>query len=91
MGHYVVFTKEIFFLTAVVDQDALIEALKCNKIAAAGLDVMTPEPISSDHPLLQLNNCGKLKQLNLQTCTIIKIFKSLIFSSCTSSYWECQH
>lgn len=42
----------------VVDQVALIDALKSKTIAAAGLDVMTPEPISLDSELLKLNNCG---------------------------------
>lgn len=43
----------------VVVQDDLIDALRTNKIFAAGLDVMTPEPLPTDHPLLQLDNCGK--------------------------------
>ena len=33
----------------VVNQDALCAALKSGKIAAAGLDVMTPEPIPQNH------------------------------------------
>lgn len=41
----------------VVDQPALIEALKTGKIRAAGLDVMTPEPIPLDSELLTLDNC----------------------------------
>lgn len=40
----------------VVDQEALVDALSNNKIAAAGLDVTTPEPLPRDHPLLQLSN-----------------------------------
>ncbi|XP_056187718.1 probable 2-ketogluconate reductase isoform X1 [Falco biarmicus] len=41
---------------AVIDQDALVEAL-CNKvIRAAALDVTYPEPLPRDHPLLKLNN-----------------------------------
>nr|XP_037269675.1 glyoxylate reductase/hydroxypyruvate reductase-like isoform X3 [Rhipicephalus microplus] len=41
----------------VVDQEALCEALSSGKIRSAGLDVMTPEPLPPDHPLLKLPNC----------------------------------
>ncbi|XP_017890586.1 glyoxylate reductase/hydroxypyruvate reductase [Ceratina calcarata] len=41
----------------VVDQKALIDALKNGTIRAAGLDVMTPEPIPLDSELLRLDNC----------------------------------
>ena len=40
----------------VVDQDALVEALRAGTIAGAGLDVATPEPLPEDHPLWQLGN-----------------------------------
>jgi lactate dehydrogenase-like 2-hydroxyacid dehydrogenase len=40
-----------------VDQEALYDALVSGEIAAAGLDVTTPEPLPTDHPLLQLPNC----------------------------------
>lgn len=43
---------------AIVNQDALIDALQTGSIFAAGLDVVTPEPLPNDHPLLTLNNCG---------------------------------
>jgi len=36
----------------VVDQGALTDALRADLIAGAGLDVMTPEPLPPDHPLL---------------------------------------
>ncbi|XP_027194367.2 glyoxylate reductase/hydroxypyruvate reductase [Dermatophagoides pteronyssinus] len=39
-----------------IDQQALYEALKSRKIAAAGLDVYEQEPISMDDPLLSLDN-----------------------------------
>ena len=41
----------------VVDTDALVEALANGTIAAAGLDVTDPEPMSADHPLVALPNC----------------------------------
>jgi glyoxylate reductase len=41
---------------AVVDNIALYEALRAGIIAGAGLDVMEPEPIPMDHPLLTLPN-----------------------------------
>ena len=41
----------------VVDTDALVEALSCGWIAAAGLDVTDPEPMPSSHPLVSLPNC----------------------------------
>ena len=34
-----------------VEQNALIKALKEKRIAGAGLDVVTPEPLPADHPL----------------------------------------
>lgn len=40
----------------VVDHDALVAALKSRRIAAAALDVTTPEPLPRDHPLLELDN-----------------------------------
>jgi glyoxylate reductase len=41
---------------AVVDTDALTEALAARRIAAAALDVTEPEPLPRDHPLLRLDN-----------------------------------
>lgn len=61
----------------VVVQDDLIAALRTNKIFAAGLDVMIPEPLPSDHPLLQLDNCGKLLDCFHPVLLHIKIYISL--------------
>lgn len=46
-----------------VDQDALEWALRSGVLAAAGLDVTTPEPIPTDHPLLALPNCVVLPHI----------------------------
>jgi D-3-phosphoglycerate dehydrogenase len=41
---------------AIVDEDAMIEALKCGHIHHAGLDVFNIEPLPKDHPLTTLPN-----------------------------------
>ncbi|XP_065216461.1 glyoxylate reductase/hydroxypyruvate reductase-like [Planococcus citri] len=39
-----------------IDQEALIEALKNKKISGAGLDVYATEPLPADSPLLKMDN-----------------------------------
>ena len=41
---------------SVVDESALVNALKQKRIGGAGLDVLEQEPPSADHPLLGLDN-----------------------------------
>jgi phosphoglycerate dehydrogenase-like enzyme len=40
----------------VVDENALVEALRAKKLAGAALDVFTQEPLPSDHPLWTFQN-----------------------------------
>lgn len=40
----------------IIDQDALYEALKARRIAGAGLDVFTNEPVDCGDPLFELDN-----------------------------------
>lgn len=39
---------------AIVDEDALIDALNNHEIGGCGLDVLREEPIKLDHPLLKM-------------------------------------
>lgn len=40
----------------IIDQEALVALLRHNKIRGVGLDVTTPEPLPSDHPLWQFDH-----------------------------------
>ena len=40
----------------IVDEDALLDVLKQKKIAGAGIDVFSVEPLPADHPLRKLDN-----------------------------------
>lgn len=62
---------------AVVNQEDLYEALKNGQIAAAGLDVTTPEPLPTDHPLLTLKNCVVLPHIGSATYSTRGIMSSL--------------
>nr|XP_045371163.1 glyoxylate reductase/hydroxypyruvate reductase isoform X3 [Camelus bactrianus] len=51
----------------VVNQDDLYQALASGQVAAAGLDVTTPEPLPTNHPLLTLKNCVILPHIGSAT------------------------
>jgi phosphoglycerate dehydrogenase-like enzyme len=40
----------------IIDEDALVAALRTGRLAAAGLDVFAEEPVAADNPLLTLDN-----------------------------------
>jgi D-2-hydroxyacid dehydrogenase (NADP+) len=64
---------------AVVDDDALVTALRSGTIAGAGLDVFTVEPLPTDSPLWEMENViltphvgGHHDQWEEQTLTVIE-------------------
>uniref|UniRef100_A0A182Y8E8 D-isomer specific 2-hydroxyacid dehydrogenase NAD-binding domain-containing protein n=1 Tax=Anopheles stephensi TaxID=30069 RepID=A0A182Y8E8_ANOST len=52
---------------AIVDESALIEALKSGRIRSAGLDTVTAEPVPPDSELFQLSNCVIVPHLGTAT------------------------
>jgi len=63
--------KSAFFINAsrgaVVDEEALVEALQTGLIRGAGLDVFTVEPLPADHPLTKLDNAVLLPHIGSAT------------------------
>ncbi|XP_065883784.1 probable 2-ketogluconate reductase [Dysidea avara] len=57
---------------ALVDHDALMEALRDGEIAHAGLDVTDPEPLPRDHPLLTMTNITIVPHIGSATYTTRK-------------------
>jgi phosphoglycerate dehydrogenase-like enzyme len=51
----------------IVDEGALIDALRQQRIAGAGLDVYDVEPLPSNHPLLELDNVVLMPHLGFVT------------------------
>jgi len=51
----------------IVDTDALYEALTTGQIRCAGLDVIDPEPIPAEHPIVALPNCTVIPHLGSAT------------------------
>uniref|UniRef100_UPI0037E8DD1F glyoxylate reductase/hydroxypyruvate reductase n=1 Tax=Semicossyphus pulcher TaxID=241346 RepID=UPI0037E8DD1F len=62
---------------AVVNQEDLYEALNSGQIAAAGLDVTTPEPLPTNNPLLTLKNCVVLPHIGSATYSTRGIMSAL--------------
>jgi D-3-phosphoglycerate dehydrogenase len=55
----------------IVDEEALIAALRAGQISGAGLDVFEEEPIGADHPLANLDNVIVTPHLAVYSSTAI--------------------
>ena len=58
----------------IVDEDALIDALKNNRIAGAAVDVFEPEPLPADHPIRTLDNILLTPHMGYVTEETYKLF-----------------
>ncbi|POM73071.1 Glyoxylate reductase/hydroxypyruvate reductase [Phytophthora palmivora] len=71
-----------------VDQDALVEALKNKAIAAAGLDVTTPEPLPPTHPLFSLDNCVVMPHIGSATVKTRQAMADIAISNLAAGILE---
>jgi phosphoglycerate dehydrogenase-like enzyme len=66
--------------SAIIDEDALFEALQTGRIAGAGLDVHSREPVGSDNRFLQFDNVTVTPHIGGNTLDVI-YRQSLILAS----------
>ena len=60
----------------IVDEAALLKALRAGSIAGAGLDVFETEPLAADHPLFALENVVLTPHLGYVTRDTYRVFYS---------------
>jgi D-3-phosphoglycerate dehydrogenase / 2-oxoglutarate reductase len=56
----------------VADQDALAAALEDNTLMGAGIDVFSPEPPATDHPLMEFDNVVMTPHIGAQTTEALR-------------------
>ncbi|TPX30629.1 hypothetical protein SmJEL517_g05850 [Synchytrium microbalum] len=68
-----------------VNQEDLYVALKNGVIAYAGLDVTTPEPLSTSSPLLTLDNCFVIPHIGSATIEAREAMANLALDNCIAA------
>jgi phosphoglycerate dehydrogenase-like enzyme len=70
----------------VIDEAALIEALRDGRLAAAGLDVFTEEPVDPANPLLQLDNVVVTPHVSWYTVDTMRRYLIQAVDNCRRLY-----
>ena len=67
-----------------IDQDALVEALRSKQIWGAALDVVTPEPLPPDAPILNIPDSNVLITPHLGSATV-ELMNGLFREACDNA------
>jgi phosphoglycerate dehydrogenase-like enzyme len=66
----------------VVDETALVDALRSGRLAAAGLDVFAEEPVPTDNPLLALDNVLVMPHVSWLTADTMSRYLTAAVKNC---------
>lgn len=67
---------------AVIDEGALVDALRSGRLAAAGLDVFDVEPVAPDSPLLGLDHVVLTPHVSWYTADTMRRYLAEAVANC---------